>query len=630
MGDRGQGGGPAKGLARRDRWLWALIIGVVLLTVPFLLERAALERDNDTVELAVDLESIRLLSEYTGAPVDELLADWAARGVISVGIADPDDIVWADEVGLRVVPRTVAVLSAVRDRSAAGVGPFMAAGDEMPGYPDDLTYVAELLDRTGIPLGIVEFAQQLGERDLARLLNDVVVFVHSIPPRELVRLTDEQALARFNRAVLERQARVLYIHPLLPESADGEPDTLLAVPLGPSEQEALLVRNGQYVSALADRIGELGLMVGPVQPAPRWTSPAWVPAAVMVAAVAAALLVGRLSVRVSWKWETAALVAAAVGMVVLVAAGRDVLARQAAALAVACVFPALAVAVGARPRSGDSALGAAPSNRGASTLGTRPAFGELTLDVVKRFGAVVAVTVVGAALVAAALTDTRFFLKLEQFRGVKLAHLLPMGLVAALWAKEALQWAVAASASDARSGADRVRSGLESLYRLVWPIGWRHVVTAIVVAGAVFVLIARTGHYVLPVPDWERAAREALERWLVVRPRTKEFVLGYPALLIGLVALVGGRRNLGWPLLIAGSVASISVINTFAHAHVGLGVSLVRTLYGMLLGAAVALLGLLVLAVWLRTDQSGHRRPTHGARRGASGAGPTDTGMRLP
>lgn len=579
---------------QRVPWLWMIILGVVLLTGPVLLERARIEHDNRTVELVVDLESIRALSAYTNVSVDELLADWAARGITSVGISEPDDIVYIDAIGLRVVPRTIAVLAALEEGGGGadvgiGVGPFIAAGDEMPGYPDRLADVAAMLDRADVPLGIVEFANQPGERELARLLGDVVVFVHSIPPRELVHLSDEQALARFNRAVLERQARVLYIHPLLP-AADA---SVSPSPIDREELlEELLARNAEYVSALVNRVGELELAVGPARPLPRWTSPVWIPAAVMVAAAAAALLVGRAFVRLSWKWEAAVLVAAVTGTVLLVTLGRDVLARQAAAFAVACVFPVLAVATGVRLGEG----------------------GHSATDVGKRFGTVFGITVLGAALVVAALADTRFFLKLEQFRGVKLAHLLPMGLVAVIWLSDAVQSLGLHLSSPSRTRTERARLWLASLYRLVWPIGWRHVLVAIVVAGAAFVLVARTGHYVLPVPAWERAAREALERWLVVRPRTKEFLLGYPALVIGLVAFVGGYRNLAWPLLIAGSVASISVINTFAHAHVALSVSVVRMLYGMLFGVAVALVGLAVLGMWRRLSRIDDGQPMYGHR----------------
>ena len=52
----------------------------------------------------------------------------------------------------------------------------------------DLAAVARRLASAGLPLGIVEFDDQPGLRELARLMDDVAVFVHSIPPDELERL----------------------------------------------------------------------------------------------------------------------------------------------------------------------------------------------------------------------------------------------------------------------------------------------------------------------------------------------------------------------------------------------------------------------------------------------------------
>ena len=269
-------------------------------------------------------------------------------------------------------------------------------------------------------------------------------------------------------------------------------------------------------------------------------------------------------------------------------AGHEVLARQAAALAVACVFPVLACAV-PMSVSGASAFSSVISESDVSFVGTSPR--PLFVDGMYRFAMSMLVTAVGAALVAAATADTRFFLKMEQFRGVKLAHLVPIGLMAAVWVRETM---ISAGTRGPHSGSWRT-----TWRRLRQGIGWRHVVIGAAVVAVTFVFVARTGHHLLPVSAWERAAREALEQWLVVRPRTKEFLLGHPALVFAWWP-VRGRRDLGWPFLMVGMIASISVINTFAHTDVSLGVSITRSLYGMLLGLAVAVAALGVWSVWRR------------------------------
>src|SRR5690606_27367546 len=128
---------------------------------------------------------------WTGVALADVLQDWAARGVTSAAVVDAADIDVVDAAGLRVVPRTTAVVEALFGQGAAGA-PLIAAGEYVPGWPDRLVETARLLDRTETPLGVIEFANQAGARELAALLGDVAVFVHSIPPRELARLTEQQ------------------------------------------------------------------------------------------------------------------------------------------------------------------------------------------------------------------------------------------------------------------------------------------------------------------------------------------------------------------------------------------------------------------------------------------------------
>lgn len=632
---------------RRGWWLWAIIVGVWLLTIPFLLQRAALERSNRSVEIVVDLASLRDLSAETGVSPDEILSRWSAYGVTAVAVTDPDEIELVQRVGLRLVPRSIAVLEAVQEREIPGDvrGPFISMGDVVAGYPDALPDVARVLTDLGIPFGVVEFSNQRGGRELAGLVGSGNVFVHPIPRNEIVHMSDGQALARFNRAMLERQARVLYVHPLLGLTLGGSGAT--ATPGSPgtesgggagnvpassrteSDNPATFTRNDAFIRAIGERAAALGLHVGPVTPLPPWSAPPVLSVLITVAAAAALLLVGRTVVRPSPGWELFFLGAAAGTSAVLVVSGRDELARQAAALSVACVFPILAclpwramATNGSSPQTEDAArslgrgavAGASAKTGTGVTIGTRVdairvrhgSRFAVILPAAYDFCRVTAITFVGAGLVAASLSDTVFFLKLEQFRGVKLAHLVPPAVMAAAWAREALRtdgMALRPSGSW-RAAWQRVRERT----------GWRHLVIGLVVLGATFVLVARTGHYVLPVTTWERAAREALEQWLVVRPRTKEFLLGYPALVVGLQFSARERRDAAWPWLIAGTVASVSVINTFAHAHVSLAVSTVRTFYGMLLGLVVALAGIAAWSVWRRWRDAVYPRVTTGMR----------------
>jgi hypothetical protein len=200
--------------------------------------------------------------------------------------------------------------------------------------------------------------------------------------------------------------------------------------------------------------------------------------------------------------------------------------------------------------------------------------------------AVTACTVGTALFVAALLSTPDFVLGLERFRGVKAALALPLLIAfAQLYS----------------------RRELAEFSRRTLTLG-----TAAVFLGAAAVLglyLLRSGHDTfLGVSGGERHVRETLETILGVRPRFKEFLIGHPLLWAGFYALT--RRGFPVrdprPLVWAGFVGQLSIVNTFCHAHTPLTVSLVRTIHGIWIGA---LLGGLLIATgrlierWMGRDR---------------------------
>ena len=76
-------------------------------------------------------------------------------------------------------------------------------------------------------------------------------------------------------------------------------------------------------------------------------------------------------------------------------------------------------------------------------------------------------------------------------------------------------------------------------------------------------------------------------------PRTKEFLIGYPLLLVGLY-WTQARINPPWgqAVTVVGSVAAVSMVNTFLSYSQSHYPGLLRTLYGIILGT---LLGLILI-----------------------------------
>ncbi len=189
-----------------------------------------------------------------------------------------------------------------------------------------------------------------------------------------------------------------------------------------------------------------------------------------------------------------------------------------------------------------------------------------------------ALAVAGGLLVGGLLGETAYVLEVRLFRGVKLAHGLPLLLVAA--------------ALLAPLGRGRRLLGRELT------VG--DFAVAVGLAAAAVVYLVRTGNEPLVAPGGaELALREALERVLVVRPRLKEFLLGHPALLLMPLAALKRRGAVLTGLALAATVGQVSVINSFAHLHTPAALTLLRTAWGLIFGVAVGLVGFALLT-WRR------------------------------
>lgn len=627
---------------RRGLWLWVVLGCSLLLHGAFLTERAALERNNDTVELALDYEGVLRTAERTGTPARQLLTRWRALGVTSVAVGGTDDldrtgpsqaawVVDARAVG-RIVPRTLSVARAAA-RFNVPAGAYVPRGEAVPGFPDAVGVTADTLSELSLPLGLIEFSNTAGAAEAARLTGYDVVFVHSIPRKELFRYTPRQAAARFHRAAFERQARLLYIHLPWDDDFAGAADAAGVQPtdgLGTEREdgEERLARYDEYIAAIVGRVQGAGLRVGPATSAPNWTTPiGLVLTAVVASGAALALVVGEafpsLPVPARRLWDGVFVVGPVVLTACLFAIGKDVWARQGTALALALAFPVLGIGWAGRI-VGAPGFGPVPVSGGTAGAPAREATGDRRHPVLYHpFGralrallVVVASGALGAALVAGALGDTRFMLKLQSFRGVKIAHIVPF-VALALWAAANALFAGGRPLTGSRSLLD----GIFARWRGA-RMTWRHVLIGVGVLAFGFVFVARTGHDLLPVSDAERALREWLETALPVRPRTKEILLGYPALIVGLALAASRRIPAAWrawaaPLLIMGAIAPVSVINTFAHPHIALSVSIVRSGLGLLIGAFVG--GAAAAAVI--AFASGARRVWKGEHRRESSVG---------
>lgn len=192
------------------------------------------------------------------------------------------------------------------------------------------------------------------------------------------------------------------------------------------------------------------------------------------------------------------------------------------------------------------------------------------------FLAVTLVSLCGGLTVAGLLNGLPYFVKAAEFQGIKLAVFLPILL--------AMAWFFARF--------------LELRTELRKPMTWLGAVCAIGLLIALAFMSARTGNdNPAGVSDLELKMRNVLDALLFVRPRTKSFLIGHPALYVGISMLLWQRRRgeWRWPvatalLLTVGMIGQTDVVNTFCHLHTPFMLSLVRTgvgiVPGVILGAA--------------------------------------------
>ncbi|BDG61706.1 DUF5693 family protein [Caldinitratiruptor microaerophilus] len=521
---------------------------------------------------------------------------------------DPADFDLVHRAGLEAFPRPrpapAATPALVRDvfadldRLAPEARAVLFWGREVLGFrrdgrgADALAAVAEEVRRRGLLIGMIEHASQLGfapqegAEAVARAAGYPVARVYSMGQAEIEKFRPEVTVEKWLRSVQERNIRILYLRPFLGWQEPGR---------------SVVETNLQYFSLLSRRLAGHGYPPGaPGRIAPFWT-PWWQRGLVGLGAVGA----GLYALALLWplRASTAGLLAAlGIGGALGLTRVAPVTGPQALALATAVVFPALG-GLWVLARWGASArrdLGQAPEGGPAKPAAPVNLLREGAVAFVALFG----FALLGGLLVAGLLGDVTYALEFRYFRGVKLAFAAPLALVALGYV---LAGHTGRPGEIARSAAREIAGWSGAVVR------WRHVALGLLAAVAAFWYIQRSGNFPLvPVPEWELALRSALERALVVRPRTKEFAIAYPALALAVVFVHRGLRAWALPFVLAAVTGAVSVVNSFSHLRTPLLVSLVRSVHGLwlgaLAGAAAAGLAALVLR-WVEGALGREGRP---------------------
>lgn len=473
------------------------------------------------------------------------------------------------------------------EKAGVKVHALMPCGKETVGYPDKVEYLGKKLREHNMTLVMLEhytqlrFAQIDGLIPLAEFNDYKAARSYVIDGVEQKKISVATALHRWALTDEERNIRVNYIRPFLL----------------PVEGKDIMQINLQYVRDIKANVEARGYTIGqagvfhdlgsdaafaPYFPAKTM----WLP--LVLAIVAGVVLYGSLLFNWSSTTELALwAVLAAVGCGLLML-GRGLLTRQLLALAAASVFPVLSMSFMMKLWDKNNT-----SNNGLLKI-IWQAMWQLALAI--------ALSLVGAAFLSAILTDSRFLLEIDIYRGVKLTFILPVVLTAVLYLKRYDMLQVVGK------GAKSLLQKLNSL--LDTGLTFKHVAVLFVFLFIAFYFVGRSGHTGgVPVPAIELKMRAFLEQVMYARPREKEFMIGHPAFFLTVLAVYKCAPRWWQFVLVCGAVIGQgSLVQTFCHMRTPVVMSFVRALDGYAVGIIFGIVSILGVSLLLFLGEKLQRR----------------------
>ena len=376
-------------------------------------------------------------------------------------------------------------------------------------------------------VGIVEFFSEK-QKGLYSLLRNAAnsggnynsIRLHTLADGEVSSLTPSRVIDRYLLASTERNIKALLIKMPVTDQADKDFEDWYRII---DSIHKGLTEEGYRVTTVPEPIN---------LPRPNslliWT--------IGLGPIFLILLFGKWIDKEKWAWLfTAGALVIWTGLLII----RPVLARQLMALAAAIFYPTWAVIYCMSEK--------------------KKSWQEVLLTFIK----VCLMSFGGALTIVGLLSETSFVLTIDLFRGAKVAHIIPLILVPIL--------------IEYKRGNLKAKKIKELSFS---PVTYLTILIFAIIAVALIIYISRTGNEG-PTSVYETMIRNLLDKILGVRPRTKEFLIGHPLML---ALLYYGYKDQYAPLLLGAVIGQISIVNTYAHIHTPIMVSLIRTFHGIWIG----------------------------------------------
>ncbi|MDR2295504.1 MAG: DUF5693 family protein [Clostridiales Family XIII bacterium] len=525
---------------------------------------------------------------------------------LSLGML-PEKVAAVQGAGMEVIPRTASYTgwnderyarAVVADYARYGIVPsyLIVGGESVPGFDDGPAFIEAYLADNDIALGLIENTTQLqnilqhGVLDAAIASGYKAARIFSVWDYIQNRYQYygyegvEEIENTLFRAVAERNIRVIYYKPI------REFKDLHTYVTEPDAYKTLF-------AGLDARLARHGFSRGEASVMPPLRVPFAAKLLIALSSAAAGILLLHLFFPLPQRFKYGL---AAAGAICVLGAFKvlpyltELIASFTNAFVFACLATifftsrcklfydrATALAAGATA----PAASGEPARIRASAA--RPgALGPILLLASTTLAGTVLISVCGGILTAAPLSSINYMLEIDIFRGVKLSQLAPIAFFAVAYL------------AYFGFGNQKRKPGQLEFYDLKemmhTPIRvWMVLVGLVFLGGGVYYIL-RTGHEVLDVSGTEMLLRNELEEFLIARPRTKEFLFAFPAVM--LMVYTACRRFPFWPIVfgLCGVVGVTSVINTFMHIRTPLYLGFARTGYSLVFGWILGIVGILI------------------------------------